>query len=154
MRKLTYLVASTLDGFIAGSDGADPSGPEGFWPMPDDYVQHIIDHYPETLPVQARQALGVTAAGECFDTVLEGRRSFQVGLDAGVADAYPHLVTSSSLVRCTSVVTPPSSLSRATRSAPSNRSSARTARTSGWWVVARWCDEPPSLNRERTSHDG
>ncbi|MEV7087631.1 dihydrofolate reductase family protein [Streptomyces sp. NPDC093085] len=90
-RKLTYYVATTLDGFIAGPDGADPSGPDGFWPLAEDYVRHIVDTYPETLPVQAREALGVEAEGTHFDTVLEGRRSYEIGLAAGVPDAYPHL---------------------------------------------------------------
>jgi dihydrofolate reductase len=91
MRKLVYYIASTLDGFIAGPDGADPTGPGGFWPIPDDYVRHLIAEYPETLPGPARQALGITAQGTRFDTILEGRHSYEIGLQAGVTDAYPHL---------------------------------------------------------------
>ncbi|MFD7417126.1 dihydrofolate reductase family protein [Kitasatospora purpeofusca] len=91
MRKLTYFVATTLDGFIAGPDGGDPTGPGGFFTVTPDYLEHLVAHYPETLPGPAREALGITATGTRFDTVLEGRRSYQVGLDAGVADAYPHL---------------------------------------------------------------
>ncbi|MFB8088619.1 dihydrofolate reductase family protein [Streptomyces sp. NPDC055992] len=91
MRKLVYFIAATLDGFIAGPDGSDPTGPDGFWPIPEDYLAHLIAEYPETLPGPARAALGVTAEGTRFDTVLEGRRSYEIGLDAGVTDAYPHL---------------------------------------------------------------
>ncbi|MEV7401028.1 dihydrofolate reductase family protein [Streptomyces sp. NPDC091267] len=91
MRKLVYFIASTLDGFIAGPDGADPSGPDGFWPIPEDYVGHLIAEYPETLPGPARTALSVTAEGTRFDTVLEGRRSYEIGIEAGLTDAYPHL---------------------------------------------------------------
>ncbi|WP_298330650.1 dihydrofolate reductase family protein [Haloactinopolyspora sp.] len=91
MRKLTYFIASTLDGFIAGPDASDPTGVGGFWPIADDYVSHLIETFPETLPGLARDALGVTAEGTRFDTALEGRRSYQVGLDAGVTNAYPHL---------------------------------------------------------------
>ncbi|MFF5372469.1 dihydrofolate reductase family protein [Streptomyces sp. NPDC013187] len=91
MRKLVYYIATTLDGFIAGPDGADPTGPDGFWPIPGDYIQHLVTEYPETLPVQARAALSVTAEGTRFDTVLEGRRSYEIGLKAGIDDAYPHL---------------------------------------------------------------
>ncbi|RSN55774.1 dihydrofolate reductase family protein [Actinomadura sp. WAC 06369] len=91
MRKLVYYIASTLDGFVAGPDGADPTGPGGFWPIPDDYVRYIIAEFPETLPGPAREAMGVTDPGSRFDTVLEGRRSYEVGLAQGVADAYPHL---------------------------------------------------------------
>lgn len=88
MRRLVHYIATTLDGFIAGPDGADPTGPNGFWAIPEDYIQHLVAEYPETLPVQARQALSVTAGGTHFDTVLEGRRSYEVGLAAGITDAY------------------------------------------------------------------
>jgi dihydrofolate reductase len=91
VRKLVYYIAVTLDGFIAGPDGADPTGPGGFWPIPEDYLGHLVTEYPETLPAPARQALGVTAEGTRFDTVLEGRHSYDIGLDAGITDAYPHL---------------------------------------------------------------
>ncbi|MER7892075.1 dihydrofolate reductase family protein [Micromonospora sp. NPDC094482] len=91
MRRLVYYIAATLDGFIAGPDGADPTGPDGFWPIPEDYLRHIIAEYPETLPGPARQALGVAAEGTRFDTVLEGRHSYELGLKVGLTDAYPHL---------------------------------------------------------------
>jgi dihydrofolate reductase len=88
VRKLVYFVASTIDGFVAGPDGADPSG---FWPMSQDYLPYLIENYPETLPGPAREALGVTAEGTTFDTVVEGRNSYEIGVKAGVADAFPHL---------------------------------------------------------------
>ncbi|MCG5467418.1 dihydrofolate reductase family protein [Micromonospora sp. LAH09] len=91
MRKLVYYIAATLDGFIAGPDGADPTGPDGFWPIPEDYLHHLVSEYPETLPGPARQAFGITDQGGRFDTVLEGRHSYEVGLKVGVTDAYPHL---------------------------------------------------------------
>lgn len=91
LRKLVYYIAGTLDGFIAGPDGSDPTGPNGFWPVPEDYLAHMIAEYPETLPGPARAALGITDPGTRFDTVVEGRRTYQIGLDAGVPDAYPHL---------------------------------------------------------------
>ncbi|MGI5347492.1 dihydrofolate reductase family protein [Streptomyces sp. CA-250714] len=91
MRNLVYYIASTIDGFIAGPDGADPTGPDGFWPIPEDYIQHLVAEYPETLPGQARAALSVTAEGTHFDTVLEGRRTYEIGLHAGTTNAYPHL---------------------------------------------------------------
>jgi len=91
MRRLVYCIASTLDGFIAGPDGADPTGPDGFWPIADDYLKHLAAELPEVLPAQARSAFGITGEGTRFDTVLEGRRTYELGLRAGITDAYPHL---------------------------------------------------------------
>lgn len=53
MRKLVYFVATTLDGFIAGPDGGDPTG-QKYFPVTEDLVQFIVEHYPETLPAPAR----------------------------------------------------------------------------------------------------
>lgn len=90
MPRLTYLVATTLDGFIAGPGGGDPSGAD-FFPVTPDLVEFLAGHYPETLPAPARAALGVEGPGATFDTVIEGRASYELGLDAGLEDAYPHL---------------------------------------------------------------
>jgi dihydrofolate reductase len=88
MRKLVYLVASTIDGFVAGPDGGDPSG---IWPITPEYLQFLVEELPETLPGPAREAMGVTAEGTTFDTVVEGRNSYELGVKVGVQDAYPHL---------------------------------------------------------------
>lgn len=88
MRKLVYLVAVTLDGYIAAPDGGDPTG---FWPMSPEYLQYLVEEFPEALPGPAREAMGITAEGTHFDTVVEGRNSFELGLKIGVQDAYPHL---------------------------------------------------------------
>ncbi|MFI5530548.1 dihydrofolate reductase family protein [Kitasatospora sp. NPDC051853] len=91
MRKLVYFIATTLDGHIAAPSGGDPTGPDGFWPVGQDYVEHLVAEYPETLPGPARAAFGLTAEGTRFDTVLEGTNTYRIGLDAGVTNAYPHL---------------------------------------------------------------
>lgn len=90
MRRLVYYVATTLDGFIAAPDRGDPTG-QPFFPITDDLISFIVEHYPETLPGPARDALSIAGAGRHFDTVIEGRVSYEVGLAAGLADAYPHL---------------------------------------------------------------
>ena len=90
MRRLVYLVAVTLDGFIAGPDGGDPSGSD-FLPVTPDLVEHLVTTWPETLPGPARDAMGISGDGSHFDTVVEGRRSYDLGLAAGLLDAYPHL---------------------------------------------------------------
>lgn len=90
MRKLVYYVATTLDGFIAGPDGGDPSG-QDYFPVTPDLVQFIVENYPETLPAPARQALNIDSPAVAFDTVVEGRHSYNIGLAAGLTNAYPHL---------------------------------------------------------------
>jgi dihydrofolate reductase len=90
MRKLVYSVAVTLDGFIAGPDGGDPSG-ESYFPLHEDLIEFIAAEFPETLPGSARQAMGIDAPPKKFDTVLEGRVSYEIGLAADVTNAYPHL---------------------------------------------------------------
>lgn len=90
MRKLVYYVATTLDGFIAAPEGGDPSG-QDFFPITADLVRFIVESYPETLPDAARRALAIDGPGQVFDTVVEGRHSYEIGLAAGVENAYPHL---------------------------------------------------------------
>jgi dihydrofolate reductase len=90
MRKLVYFVATTLDGFIAGPDGGDPSG-QAYFPVTPDLVQYLVENYPETLPAPARQAMRIDGPPRVFDTVVEGRHSYEIGISAGLANAYPHL---------------------------------------------------------------
>ena len=90
MRKLVYYVAVTLDGFIAGPDGGDPTG-ESYFPLHEDLIEFIVAEFPETLPGPARQAMGIDAPNRNFDTALEGRSAYEIGLAAGITNAYPHL---------------------------------------------------------------
>lgn len=92
MRKLTYFVASTIDGFIAGPDNDDPSGDNGgFFLGEGDHIESIFTEWTDILPTPARQAMGIDPPNKIFDTVLEGRASYDIGLRAGFTDAYPHL---------------------------------------------------------------
>ncbi|SHH08112.1 dihydrofolate reductase family protein [Streptoalloteichus hindustanus] len=91
MRKLTYLVATTLDGFVADPSGSNPAAPGGFFLGEGDHIEAIFTDYAEIIPVQAREALGIAPENQRFDTVLEGRGSYEVGLREGIPDAYPHL---------------------------------------------------------------
>lgn len=87
VRKLVYCIASSVDGYIAAPDGGDPTG---FWPMSPEYLQYLLAELPDTLPGPFRDAQGITATPN-FDTCVEGRASYALGLKAGVQDAYPHL---------------------------------------------------------------
>jgi dihydrofolate reductase len=86
VRKLIYYVACTADGFIARRDGSLDC-----FPAEGDHIAALIESFPETIPGHFRGALGVRAANKQFDTVLMGRRTYAVGLAAGVTSPYPHL---------------------------------------------------------------
>jgi dihydrofolate reductase len=84
VRELVYLVATSIDGFIAKSDGDyTPLLVEG------DSLAVLVAEYPETLPAQARDALGIDAPNRRFDTVLMGAHTYQV--PGGLPSPYPHL---------------------------------------------------------------
>jgi dihydrofolate reductase len=86
MTALTYLIAASLDGFIAGPRGeTDPFNPDPAT------LQALVKAFPETLPTPARNALGIDAANRRFDTVVMGRATYRVGADQGLASPYAHL---------------------------------------------------------------
>lgn len=85
MRPATYLVAVTLDGFIADPDG----GWEGF--VEGEHLQAQAEEYPETLPVHLRQALGISAGNRHVNTVLMGWHTYTPALREGIPSPYPHL---------------------------------------------------------------
>ncbi|MER6572234.1 dihydrofolate reductase family protein [Streptomyces sp. NPDC001093] len=87
MRRLTYYIGCSLDGFIAGPDGeTDSSGFDG------DLKDAILNEYPETIPTHARGALGLgDAPNKVFDAVLMGRVTYEPALRIGVTSPYAHL---------------------------------------------------------------
>jgi dihydrofolate reductase len=85
MRELIYYVASTLDGFIARADGSFDK-----FPWDDDYGADLLARFPETFPTHVRPD-GVRRENKRFDTVLMGRRTYEVGLRAGFPDPYTTL---------------------------------------------------------------
>ncbi|MCT2582676.1 dihydrofolate reductase family protein [Actinophytocola gossypii] len=87
MRTLTYFVAVSMDGYIAG-----PGDEVDVYPTPDAYVAHLAAEYPETMPSHVRPHLGIAdAPNRRFDTVVMGRGTYQPGLDLGVTSPYAHL---------------------------------------------------------------
>ncbi|MEM6929958.1 MAG: dihydrofolate reductase family protein [Myxococcota bacterium] len=86
MRQLTYFVATSLDGFIAG-----PGGSIEAFPSQGDHLDALLADYPETLPAPFLDAMGVQPLNDHFDTVVMGWRTYDVGLSVGLASPYPHL---------------------------------------------------------------
>ncbi|QFZ23380.1 dihydrofolate reductase family protein [Saccharothrix syringae] len=117
MRNLTYFIATSLDGFIA-----DPKGGFGDFLFEGDHMTALFEEYPDTLPAQGRQALGIDAPNKHFDTVLMGRATYQV--PGGLPSPYPHLRQYVVSTRLTStppdveVVTDPLATVRALKSEP------------------------------------
>jgi dihydrofolate reductase len=84
---LTYLIAMSVDGFIAG-----PGGEYDMYPTPDAYLGHLCAEYPETLPAHVRAHLGIgDAPNRRFDTVIQGRATYRPALDVGITSPYSHL---------------------------------------------------------------
>lgn len=88
MRSLVYLVATTLDGFIAGTDRGNPD----FFPFEGPQVADLLAEFPEMIPAQGREPLGVAdVPNQRFDTVLMGRGTYEIGSSVGLTNPYPHL---------------------------------------------------------------
>ncbi|MEU2572285.1 dihydrofolate reductase family protein [Streptomyces anulatus] len=89
MRKLTYFIACSIDGFIGDSSG-DASAMMAF--VSEEFLGFLKSEYPETISVEGRNMLGFQdAENQHFDTVVQGRRSYQLALDADIASPYGHL---------------------------------------------------------------
>ena len=85
-RKLVYYVACTIDGFIAREDGSfDWAFSQG------EHFADLVQKFPETFPAHWHQTFGVPAHPRRFDTVLMGRKTYEVGLNEGITNPYPSL---------------------------------------------------------------
>ncbi|NEB78001.1 dihydrofolate reductase [Streptomyces sp. SID14478] len=89
MRKLTYFVAVSVDGFIGDESG---DGTMFMQFVDEEFLGFLKEEYPETISTEGRKMLGLDGfANKKYDTVLQGRRSYQVGIDAGFLSPYGHL---------------------------------------------------------------
>ena len=86
MKPLTYYIACSLDGFIAHEDGSH----DGF-SQDADYIAVLAQTFPETFPAHFREPLNIQGENQCFDVVLMGRKTYEVGSNAGITNPYPHL---------------------------------------------------------------
>ncbi|MDO0911865.1 dihydrofolate reductase family protein [Streptomyces sp. DT2A-34] len=89
MRKLTYYIACSIDGFI-GDPGGDGSDMVRF--ADEEFFGFVKSEYPETLPTHVRRALGIDDLdNKRFDTIIQGRGSYDVALQEGITSPYAHL---------------------------------------------------------------
>lgn len=86
MPELVYYVAVSLDGYIAGPDGAaDAFLTEG------DHMAAQLERFGDAVPTDLAAALGIDQSGGSFGTVLMGTHTYAIGYDLGVLSPYRHL---------------------------------------------------------------
>lgn len=89
LRKLTYFVACSLDGFI-GDEQGDATAMFRF--LDEEYLDFLRTEFPETLASHARAHLGLDhLENRRFDTVVQGRGSYELALKEGITSPYAHL---------------------------------------------------------------
>lgn len=89
MRKLTYFIACSIDGFIAAPDG---DAQMFFAYLDQEFLGFLTEEYPETAATQGRRALGIDhLANKRFDTLVQGRVSYDLALKEGITSPYAHL---------------------------------------------------------------
>ncbi|MGO2862044.1 MAG: dihydrofolate reductase family protein [Brevibacterium sp.] len=84
MRTLTYVVAVSLDGFVCAPDGSIDFFPDG-------NIDFHINEIPELIPNHIRPALGLESPNRRFDTMLQGRGSYDIALREGITRPYAHM---------------------------------------------------------------
>ena len=86
LRKLTYFIAISFDGFVSRLDGSIED-----FTFDGEHVADLLEEFPETIPTHLRPHLNVSQECLNFDTVLMGRKTYEVGLLAGFGNPYQHL---------------------------------------------------------------
>jgi dihydrofolate reductase len=86
MKKLVYYIACSIDGFIARQDGSFDD-----FLQTGEHLEDLIQSFPETIPGSFREQLGLYGDNQHFDTVLMGRKTYEVGTKVGITNPYPHL---------------------------------------------------------------
>lgn len=89
LRKLSYFIAASIDGFIGAPDGKA----DFFMPfVTGDFLEYFRTECPDTLPTMARRAFGVDDVPNSeYDTIIQGRASYDLALDIKVTSPYAHL---------------------------------------------------------------
>jgi dihydrofolate reductase len=89
LRKLTYFIACSIDGFI-GDETGDASYMFPF--VDEELFAYLSSEYPETVSTQGRRMRGIDdLPNRRFDTIIQGRASYDLALKGGVTSPYAHL---------------------------------------------------------------
>ncbi|GLF94587.1 dihydrofolate reductase family protein [Streptomyces yaizuensis] len=89
MRKLSYYVAVSIDGFIGAPDG-DAAFFNTY--VHGEYLDYLRTEGADTLPTPARRLFGIESVPNSrFDTVIQGRASYELALAEGITSPYAHL---------------------------------------------------------------
>ncbi|MFI8191164.1 dihydrofolate reductase family protein [Streptomyces sp. NPDC085946] len=89
MRKLTYFIACSIDGFIGDPDG-DATSMVAL--LDEEFLGFLKEEHPETVPTHGRRALGIDdLPNKRFDTIVQGRASYDLALKEGITSPYAHL---------------------------------------------------------------
>ncbi|MFI7140389.1 dihydrofolate reductase family protein [Streptomyces massasporeus] len=89
MRKLTYYIACSIDGFI-GDPSGDGTAMIRF--VDEEFLEFFRQEYPEAVPTHGRRALGMDdLPNKRFDTIIQGRGSYDLALQEGITSPYAHL---------------------------------------------------------------
>ena len=99
MRELVYYVAVSIDGYIAAPDGSYDA-----FPVEGDHMAVYLSDFTDALPAHVLAALDMHPPGNRFDTVIQGRASYDIARAAGIERPYAHL---SEFVATRSETTPP-----------------------------------------------
>ncbi|GAB3684110.1 dihydrofolate reductase family protein [Saccharopolyspora tripterygii] len=82
------MIASTIDGRITGPANDNPD----FFLHEGDHGDFLRAEFPELLPTHIRPMFGLDEVpNKHFDTVLQGRGSWDIGMREGITNAYRHL---------------------------------------------------------------
>ena len=86
MRELVYYVAVSIDGYIAAPDGSYDA-----FPVEGEHMAVYLSDFADALPAHVLAALGMQPPGHRFDTVIQGRASYDIARAAGIERPYAHL---------------------------------------------------------------